>query len=119
MQTMNNSVQKLINKFIVSNRNYYDAILAGNWRKANAPVKQFHKIFLEITKYGNIGRDALLKEAESSDPIVAVAVAAYSLKYYPEKSLAVLFKLSSREGLIGLEAEQAIKRWNEGNWHLE
>ena len=45
--------------------------------------------------------------------------AVYSLKYDPSKSLKALRNMVKEDGIIGFQAEQAIKRWEEGTWKIE
>ena len=111
-------IQELIDKFIQAAKKHQDSSLA-NWRMANLEAKKLQQIFLELIVGGQMAREALLKLVDSEESGVSLMAAVYSLKYNPEKSLKTLKTLEKRPGFIGFQAEQAIKRWEEGSWQLE
>jgi len=45
--------------------------------------------------------------------------AVFLLRYKTADALAVLRELSKKRGIIGFEASEAIKRWEEGTWQLD
>ena len=65
------------------------------------------------------GLDALSELLAHESPDVGSAAAAFLLRYKTEEALAVLREVAQRPGLIGFEASEAIKRWEEGEWHLD
>jgi hypothetical protein len=119
MDTKEAQIHKSIMGFSESAKKHYDAILAGDSRSANAQAKKVHKFFLEIVKQGEDARKALADLVDDEILPVAVMAAVYSLKYSPERALAVLQKIAKEPGVHGFRAEQAIKRWTEGSWQLE
>ena len=117
---MKEKILKLVNTFVDSAKKYHQATMYGNSRSANAQVKRMNKAFMEITLLGDNAREALLRQIDNKDNAVALMVATYSLKYSPKKALSTLERLAKNDtGIIGFGAEQAIQRWNEGEWHLE
>lgn len=76
-------------------------------------------MFLKIAKVGEEARNALLSLTDGEDIAVAAMVAVYSLKHNPERSLATLRRIAKESGIIGFEAEQAIQRWENGDWQIE
>lgn len=112
-------INYLIDEFVHAAEEHYRATLAGNSKKTNAQAKRIHKIFQEIIKFGHDGRMALLVQIHNENAAVAIMAATYSLKFSSEESLAILRRISQQPGWLGFGAEQAIKRWEEGNWHLE
>jgi hypothetical protein len=111
-------IQELIDKLVQATKKHQSSSLI-DWRTANKEANMIHKIFLEVTQGGQIARETLLKLVDSEESDVSLMAAVYSLKYNPEKSLATLRKLAKLPGFTGFQAEQAIKRWEEGSWQLE
>ena len=112
-------IGRLISEFVRSAEKHYRATLAGNSKQTNAQAKRIRKVFQEIVKSGDDARVALLEQIHNENDGIAIMAATYSLKFNPKESLATLRRISQKPGWIGFGAEQAIKRWEEGNWHLE
>ena len=112
------NTNKLIEDFIDAAEKHREATTT-NSQRANKQAKRIHKIFLEIIDSGTSAREALLQLTNHDNLAVASMAAVYSLKYNPEKSLAVLKQIAQTPGVIGFEARHAIQRWEEGVWELE
>ena len=112
-------IGKLIAEFAAAARKHYEATMQGNWQETNKQAKRVASIFREIVDNGESARQALLALADSEDLAVAKTAAAFSLKYDPEQAGTVLRRIAKEPGMIGFVAEQALKRWEEGDWHLE
>ncbi len=119
MDAKDKQIQKLLANFTEASINHYDASMAGDWRTANVQAKKINKSFLALANLGADARKALLDLVDMETLPVAAMAAVYSLKFSPERALATLQKIAKEPGLIGFEAEQAIKRWTEGSWQLE
>lgn len=37
----------------------------------------------------------------------------------PDEAMAILWKAAAGESLVAFEAQQCLKRWAEGAWHLD
>lgn len=103
-------IPQLIDAFIEVAKKHQTFSLS-DWKKANLEAKKIQKIFLDISALGQPGREALLDLVDSEERSVSLMVAVYSLKYNTEESLMALRNLTNEPGLIGFQAEQAIKRW--------
>jgi hypothetical protein len=90
-----------------------------DWKTANREAKELQRIFLELKSIGRPGREALLALVKSEKPSVALMASVYSLKYDTKKSMKTLKSLAKEADFIGFQAEQAIKRWEEGTWNIE
>ena len=112
------NINKLIENFIDAAEKHHEATTT-DFRRANKQAKRIHKIFLEIVESGTSAREALLQLSTHDNLAVASMATVYSLKYNPEKSLAVLKQIAQTPGVIGFEAKHAIQRWEEGAWELE
>ncbi len=113
------TVEELIIKFTKAAKSHYEASLAGNWRTANKEAANIRKTIMLLRNLGENGKKALLAQTDNQDLPVAAMAASFSLKYATEKSISVLSRIAKEPGLVGFEAEQALHRWNEGEWHLE
>jgi carbamate kinase len=111
-------IENLIEKFCQA-ANHYMATLDGDWRTANREVATIRKTIKALRSFGDNGRDAILAQTDNPDLSVASMAAAYSLKNSSKKSISVLTRIAKEPGLIGFAAEQALLRWEEGNWHLD
>jgi hypothetical protein len=116
---MQRKIDSLIQSFVLYTENHHKATLAGDWREANKNARKRHKIFLNIIRIGDEAREALFALTKSEIDCIALMAATYSLKYKTEGAIEILKRLSKRNGLVGFEAQQSIKRWEEGNWRLE
>ncbi len=119
MDNTEKRIQKLLTSFSLAAKKHFDAQLSGDWKTANSQAKKFDNAFLELITLGEDGRKALLNLLDSDELAVATMAATYSLKYSKVKALSVLTRITKESGFIGFQAEQSIKRWNEGNWKLE
>jgi len=50
---------------------------------------------------------------------VRVSAAAFLLRHRTEESKAVLEEAARGTGMVPFEAQQALKRWEEGTWALD
>ena len=116
---MTADVEQLVESFREEATAHSRATLDGDYRAANRAATKAHKLFLRLTSFDIEGRLALLTLAETAADEVAVLAATYSLKFNPDRSLRVLTRLMSNRGVIGFQAEQAMRRWKSGEWHLE
>jgi hypothetical protein len=110
-------IQKLLSKFSNAAIRHHEYSLS-NSAAANRAAREMAIAYRELTKLGPQAREKLLELIESDDPRISINAACYSLKFNPEKSLAALETLKKQPGTIGFEAEQAIMRWEEGNWNV-
>lgn len=109
----------LIKDFADAARRHYVSTMQGDFRTTNSEAQRTAAIFDQIRKLGDNAREALLRLALNSEPEVAVRAAVFSLKYNPGLALKVLGRLSMIKGMVGFQAQEAIKRWKEGEWQLE
>ena len=116
---MKPTIAQLVDRFALASARHHEFSLGGNWRLANREVARIRSAFRQLVKEGVPGREALLSLLNSQTASVAAMAAAYSLGYNAEQSLPILAQIAKEPGLIGFEAEQAIQRWNGGEWHLE
>ncbi|MCL5995133.1 MAG: DUF2019 domain-containing protein [Chloroflexi bacterium] len=116
---MKTSLDELLNTFAEAAAGHHEALLQGNWRKANPLAKKVDRAFRRIIEFDDDGRKALLEMTSHPNLAVAGIAAVYSLKYDTRRALAVLRRISQEPGLIGFGAKQAIQRWEEGSWQLE
>ncbi len=112
-------IDKLVAHFVKAARKHYEATMTGNWRETNKQAKRIRKAFQGIRKIGENARQALLAQTENQDLAVASMAATYSLKCNTQQAQTVLQRIAKEPGIIGFEAQQALQRWKEGDWHLD
>ena len=83
---------------------------------AGKRTRAFHRL---RDQYGDAGRDAFAILMTDLRPDVRVMAATYMLRYKHKEAMKVLREAASRESLVGFEAGEAIKRWNEGVWSID
>jgi len=114
-----NRLIRLLHRFAAAAEAHAAALEAMDGEKANRHGLVLQGLHREIVLMGNGGRDALLALGDSGRKEVAGMAAVYSLRYAPERAVAVLRRLAAEEGLLGFRAGMALERWERGEWDLE
>ncbi|QSQ17165.1 DUF2019 domain-containing protein [Myxococcus landrumensis] len=96
-----------------------EAIMRGDARTGNKHADKALAAFDRLRSHGDVGRDALATLFAHSRMDVRTAAAALLLRYKTVESKAVLQEAAKGEGLIPFEAQEALKRWEEGTWALD
>ena len=107
-------------------RQFAEAVVAqdeclerGDAKTGNKHANRFFAAFRKLRAMGDSGREALAALLRDPRPAVRSTAAVFLLRYKTADALAVLRELSKRRGMIGFEASEAIKRWEEGTWQLD
>ncbi len=116
---MNETIEALVRSFVVAAENHHAATLTGDYKRTNREADHIHAAFLKLRELGPAAREALIQVALTGLEPAAGMAATYSLKYDPDRSLAVLKRLAKAPGILGFGASEAIKRWKSGEWQLE
>lgn len=95
------------------------AFFKANAKLANKHAKQVAAIFRKLKTHGDNGREALSTLFTHPRMDVRVAAAVYLLRYKTVEAKAVLQEAAKGEGLVPFEAQEALKRWEEGTWALD
>jgi hypothetical protein len=77
-------------------------------------VDQYLAVFNELRVLGDTGRDALTTLFKHPRMDVRVAAAAFLLRHRTEEAKAVLEETAKGKGMVPFEAQQSLKRWEEG-----
>jgi hypothetical protein len=112
-------LKKLLHRFAAAAEAHAAAMESMDEEKVNRHAIVLQGLYREIALTGDAGREELLALSCSSRKAVAGMAAVYSLRYYPEKAVTVLRRLSEEEGLLGFRASMALDRWERGEWDLE
>lgn len=107
---------RLLSRFATAARAHYQALEALDEAQANAHARLIAGLYQSIVREGTDGRKGLLALVDSDDKVVAGMAAVYSIRYNPERCLALLRKLAAEEGLLGFRAGVALARWEAGEW---
>lgn len=97
-----------------------DAVWAGDAKTGNKHAKRVTRAFDRLRAIGDEGRDALVPlMSKEHRPDVRLAAAVFLLRYRHAEARKVLKELGRGTGLIPFEAQEALKRWDEGVWQLD
>ncbi len=106
----------LLVRFAVATRAHLAALEALDEKEANAHARIIAGLYASIVREGDAGRERLLALVDSDEPAVAGMAAVYSIRYSPERCVALLRRLAKEEGLLGFRARVALERWESGEW---
>ena len=112
-------LKRLVHRFAVAAQAHAAALEAMDEEGANRHALIIRRLYHEITGWGEAGREELLVLIGSSHKEVAGMAAVYSLRFRPERCVAVLRRLAAEPGLLGFRASVALERWERGEWDLE
>ncbi|NOK17429.1 DUF2019 domain-containing protein [Corallococcus carmarthensis] len=113
------ALQKLVEKFAQHAAAQTEAIMQGDAKAANKHANESIAAFKRLRTQGDVGRDALATLFTHPRMDVRTAAAAFLLRYRTTEAKAVLEEASKGKGLIPFEAQEALKRWEEGTWSLD
>ncbi len=117
------SIDDLLDEFVFCTLAQTREILGskGSVRRGNRYAAKALRVFDELRKkHGDRGRDALATLFQHEEDDVRSAAAALLLRYKTGEAMGVLHEVAEKgKGLIAFESAQAIKRWEEGDWHLD
>ncbi|WP_164021324.1 DUF2019 domain-containing protein [Pyxidicoccus trucidator] len=112
-------LEELVEQFAQHVQAETEAGWQGDAQAANRHVDQYLSVFDELRALGDAGRDALAALFKHPRMDVRVAAAAFLLRHRTEEARSVLEEAAKGKGLVPFEAQQALKRWEEGTWALD
>jgi hypothetical protein len=119
MEMKKADTRALVEEFAREVASQTDAIWRGDARTGNKHAKRYLAAFDKLAATGDAGREALAVLFAHERPDVRVAAAAFLLRYRTADALAVLRKAAAGVSLVAFEAQEAVKRWEEGTWALD
>ena len=112
-------LEELVEQFAENVAAQTDAIWKGDAKTGNKHAKRYGAAFDKLRAHGDAGRDALAVLLKHSRMDVRVTAAACLLRHRTEAAKAVLEEAAKGDGMVPFEAQQALKRWEEGSWALD
>ncbi len=112
-------LQKLVEKFARHTAAQSEAIMGGDAKASNKHANESIAVFKRLRAHGDVGRDALATLFAHPRMDVRTAAAALLLRYRTAEARAVLEEAAKGKGLIPFEAQECLKRWEEGTWSLD
>jgi Domain of unknown function (DUF2019) len=112
-------LEKLVEKFAHHTAEQTDAIFREDARTGNRHAKQRVATFKKLRAHGDAGRDALARLFTHPRMDVRGMAAVYLLRHRTMEARAVLEEIAKGVGLAAFEAQEALKRWDEGVWALD
>jgi hypothetical protein len=107
---------RLLHRFAIAAGAHYRALEEMDEERANSQALMIAGLYRSIVASGDSGRGALLEMVDDRDPVVAGMAAVYSIRYDSKRCLAALGRIALEPGLLGMRAEVAIERWENGEW---
>ncbi len=111
--------EKLVREFADNVMAQTDSIKRGDAKTGNRCARRYIKAFEDLRALGNEGRDALAPLMFSDRDDVRLMAATFLLRHRHQEARSVLEELATVKGFVGLGASQALKRWEEGTWHID
>ena len=96
-----------------------DAVWRGDAKAGSKHADRYIAAFKKLRAQGDAGRDALAMLLEHPRMDVRVTAAACLLRHRTAEAKAVLEEAAKGEGMVPFEAQQALKRWEDGTWALD
>lgn len=117
---MNSRFESLVTEFAENVVAQTECIMRGDARAGNKHAKRYIRAFRQLRTAGDPGREALSRLFEDKNPNVRSMAAAFLLRYRTKEAQAVLKEVArSGPSLVAFEAQEALKRWEEGTWALD
>jgi hypothetical protein len=113
------TLETLVEQFAEHVAAQTDAIWRGDARTGNRHARKYGDAVDKLLTLGNAGRDALAVLLKHPRMDVRVMAAAHLLRYCTVEAKAVLEEAAKGEGMVPFEAQQCLKRWEEGTWALD
>ncbi len=110
----------LVEAFATAAVEHHKALVNGDAARAVEEQAKMVASFGELRAMGDEGYQALASLLQHDDEVVNTAAATVLLRYATDTSIRVLERVATNnQKLLGFRAEQALARWQEGNWHLD
>jgi hypothetical protein len=112
-------LEKLVEQFAQHVEAETEAGSRGDAQAANKHVDKYLAVFDKLRAHGDAGRDALAALLSHPRMDIRVTAAAFLLRHRTAEAKAVLEDAAKGKGMVPFEAQQALKRWEEGTWALD
>ncbi|WNG51604.1 DUF2019 domain-containing protein [Archangium minus] len=112
-------LEELVEQFALNVAAQTEAIWRGDAKTGNKHARKYGAAVDKLLAHGDTGRDALLVLLKHERMDVRVMAAAHLLRYKTAEAKAVLEEAAKGQGLVPFEAQQALKRWEDGTWALD
>jgi len=111
---------KLINIFVDNVIKQYEAIWEkGDSKIGNKCAKKRINAWDEICRIGDYAKEQFAVLLIHEDVRVRSSAACFLLKYKHKEAKKALVEISKGDDITAFEAGQCLKRWKEGEWHLD
>lgn len=110
------TIDRLLSRFARAAIEHHEALEALDEERANSQARIIAGLYQSVVREGESARARLLDLVDADNEVVAGMAAVYSLRYCPERSVAVLRRLAAEQSLLGFRATVALERWEAGEW---
>lgn len=104
-------IDKIIEKYVKASIKYGEAQREGDSKTVNRQAAIVRKIREQLKQNSVYGIEKLEPLLEHENDYVKLKTAFSLLPLLPNKAEKVLQELTSKEGLLGLEAEMTLQEW--------
>lgn len=112
-------LDKLVKRFADAVIAQTEAIMKGDAKASNRAANRYIRAWEQLRAHGDEGREALMRLLRYVRPDVRAMAAAYLLRYRTQEAKDVLREVARGRGLAAFGAQQALQRWEEGEWNLD
>jgi hypothetical protein len=113
-------IDELVRDFAHSVVQQTEEIANGDAEVGNKYARRYINAFERLRSLGDVGRDSLASLFNHERADVRAMAATFLLRHRTHQALQILREVAAtRQGLAAFGAMQAIKRWEEGDWHLD
>ncbi|MBN1208890.1 MAG: DUF2019 domain-containing protein [Myxococcaceae bacterium] len=112
-------LEELVEQFAQHVQAETDAGWRGDAQAANRHADEYIAVFDKLRAHGDAGRDALAVLLKHPRMDVRVTAAVFLLRHRNAEAKAVLEEAAKGKGMVPFEAQEALKRWEEGTWALD
>lgn len=96
-----------------------EALRQNDSKTHNRHAQRVAAAFAKLRAFGDPGRDALAVLLTHASADVREMAACFLLRHRTQEAMEVLRKEAMGHGVTAFGASEAIKRWEEGDWHLD
>jgi hypothetical protein len=112
-------LEQLVEQFAQHVQAETEAGMRGDAQTANSHADKYLSVFDMLRAHGDTGRDALVVLLRHPRMDIRVTAAVFLLRHRTAEAKAILEEAAKGKGMVPFEAQQALKRWEEGTWALD
>lgn len=113
------ALNTLVQEFVEGVLGQKQALAEQDADLGNLFANKYIRAWRQLRSYGDEGREALAVLLNDVRVDVRVMAAGFLLKYRTTEAMAILREAEEGHGIASLDAQQVLRRWQEGTWQLD